>query len=711
MRLGSDMYSANGGSSADLDLRGIGQAIWRKRRWIVLPTVAAALLSVFTVMLMTPRYKSEARILIEGRESVFVRPEAERGDRERATVDAEAVQSQVQLVLSKDLAAQVVRQLKLGGHPEFDPVVHGFSPFRFVIAALGLGKDALAMPAEERVLEAYYNRLTVYPVDKSRVIAIEFTSADPDLAARVANTIAETYLAMQQRVRQEQTRAAGRWLAGEIETLRGKVADAEARVEDYRAKSSLFIGTNNTTLPNQQLGELSTQLSAARAQRSDMEARARLIRDLLRRGTPIEASEVLNSELVRRLAEQRATLRAQLAEQSSTLLDQHPRIKELRAQILEIDRQIKAEADKIARAFETDARFAGARVENLSAGLDQLKKQAAASNDQDVRLRSLDREARAQRELLESYLAKYREATARESLGSTPGEARVISNALVSNTPAFPKKLPIIFVATLTALFLSSGIVASGELMRAAATASGLRVPDGAEAAHDAVSRSEESSPVMRLAQDERIRNLRNAERADEDRDADRASEPPWLSGQRAVAVFSASQNGASAAAAEALARRMSATRRVAIIDCVFDGTGPDGDTPGLAELVRGECSFADIITRDADSAAHRVTAGRIGPEGDAIWESERLGTALDALVRSYDFTVLDAGTPTVKAAPRIARLSPRALLVGGQAPEERVIVAHERMMAAGFIDVVEADGDGRPAFDRDNTFRAPRAA
>ena len=72
---------------------------------------------------------------------------------------------------------------------------------------------------------------------------------------------------------------------------------------------------------------------------------------------------MLNSELVRRLSEQRVTLRAQLAEQSSTLLGGHPRIKELRAQIADIDRQIRDEASKISRSIDNDARIAGGRVE------------------------------------------------------------------------------------------------------------------------------------------------------------------------------------------------------------------------------------------------------------------------------------------------------------------------------------------------------------
>src|SRR5262249_38741749 len=316
----------------------------------------------------------------------FLRPNGERNE-ERATVDAEAVTSQVQLVLSRDLAREIIKKNKLAELPEFDPVLHGLSPLKSLLALFGIGRDPFTMTPEERVLDAYFDRLTAYAVDKSRVIVVEFQSRDPDLAARVANSITDGYLVLQQNARRGQAKSASQWLSGEIDNLRRKVAEDEAKVEDFRSKSSLFVGTNNTTLSNQQLGELNTQLNNARALKSDAEAKARLIREMLQSGKPVEASEVLNSELIRRLSEQRVTLRAQLAEQSSTLLDNHPRIKELKAQLADLDRQIRDEAGKISRSLDNDARIAGGRVDALTAGLDQLKKLAASSNGQDVQLR------------------------------------------------------------------------------------------------------------------------------------------------------------------------------------------------------------------------------------------------------------------------------------------------------------------------------------
>src|SRR3977135_3227286 len=377
----------------DLDLRAIGQALNRKRSRLVIPTLLALVLSIAAVNLVPARYKSEARILIDGRENVFLRPNGERDD-QRNSVDPEAVTSQVQLLLSRDLAREIIKKNKLADRPEFDPVLQGLSPVKSLMALFGIGRDPFSLTPEERVLDAYFDRLTAYAVDKSRVVVIEFQSRDPDLAAKVANSIAENYLVLQQNARQEQAKAAGQWLSGEIDSLRKKVAEAESRVEDFRSKSSLFVGTNNTTLSNQQMGELNTQLNNARALKSHAESKARLIREILHGGKPIEASEVLNSELTRRLSEQRVTLRAQLAEQSSTLLDGHPRIKELRAQLADLDRQLREEASKISRSLDNDARIAGGRVEGLSASLEQLKKQATSTNGQDVQLRALGREAK-----------------------------------------------------------------------------------------------------------------------------------------------------------------------------------------------------------------------------------------------------------------------------------------------------------------------------
>jgi uncharacterized protein involved in exopolysaccharide biosynthesis/Mrp family chromosome partitioning ATPase len=681
--------------TGDIDVRVLGAALARNRGWVIVPTVLAAALSITGVNLVTPRYKSEARILIDGRENVFLRPNGERNE-ERGALDPEAVTSQVQLVLSRDLARDIIVKNRLADRPEFDPVLQGASPLKSILALFGIGRDPSSMTPEERVLDAYSDRLTAYAVDKSRVIVVEFQSRDPELAARVANSVAEGYLVLQRNARQEQAKAASQWLAGEIDNLRRKVADAEARVEDFRSKSSLFVGTNNTTLSNQQLGELNTQLNNARALKSDAETRARLIREMLQGGKPIEASEVLNSELMRRLSEQRITLRAQLAEQSSTLLDNHPRIKELKAQLADLERQIRDEAGKISRSLENDARIAGGRVESLNESLDQLKRQASSSNGQDVQLRALEREAKAQRDLLETYLAKYREANTRESIDTAPADGRVISRAIVSNMPAYPKKLPIVLIATLATLLLATGLIVTGELLRMTAppavatlvsTAEGLRAPPGFAAAPEIEAMRPDAEPAIEVgeshevvAPQSEIEHLAAALRSVGE-------------GARKITVLGTAPGDALTLTTLTLARLLAREARVVAVDLAASSlamaaASVDPNAPGLAELLQGEASFGQIITRDRSSRAQLVNAGRPGFDR-ALLKSPRLTLAIDALLRVYDHLLLHAGTASDLPAELLTSAA-RAVMVpdASMPPESRTVVC-EQLKAAGFSEVV----------------------
>jgi len=678
----------------DLDLRLIGQALSRKRAWIIIPTLLALAVSLTAVNLVPPRYKSEARILIDGRENVFLRPNGERED-QRNAVDPEAVASQVQLLLSRDLAREVIKKNKLADLPEFDPVLQGLSPVKSLLALVGIGRDPFTLTPEERVLDAYFDRLAAYAVDKSRVIVVEFQSRDPDLAAQVANAIAESYLVLQQNARQQQARAAGQWLSGEIDNLRRKVADAESRVEDFRSKSSLFVGTNNTTLSNQQMGELNTQLNNARALKSDAESKARLIREMLQSGKPIEATEVVNSELIRRLSEQRVTLRAQLAEQSSTLLDNHPRIKELKAQLNDIDRQIREEASKVSRSLENDARIAAGRVDSLSASLETSKKQATSTNGQDVQLRALEREAKSQRDLLESYLAKYREATARENIDAGPADGRIISRALVSNTPAFPKKLPIVLIATLATLMLCAGCIATGELLRMTAPRA---APVFAATAPVRVAEPVLESPPTAPVMPEKV-----AEVAPPVAEIDQLAAQLLRAGvaARKIVVLGSGQSESITLTALTLARLLAREAKVLLVDLsaaspAFAAVSADPMAPGLAELMLGEASFAQVITRDRLSRAHLVTAGRQGADR-ALLQSPRLSLALDALLRVYDHVLLDAGTASDLPAELLTS-NARAVVVPdpSMTAETRQLMA-EQLREVGFSDVAMLSKPAQP--------------
>jgi Mrp family chromosome partitioning ATPase/capsular polysaccharide biosynthesis protein len=538
------------------------------------------------------------------------------------------------------------------------------------------------------VLDAYYDRLQVFPVEKSRVIVIDFLSEDPKLAAEVANTIAEAYLVRQQAAKQQQARAAGEWLAGEIETMRQKVADAEAKVEAFRSNSNLLVGPNNTTLSAQSLGDVNAQLAAARAQKGDAQSKAKLIREMLRSGGPLESSDILNSELIRRLSEQRVTLRAQLAEQSSSLLGNHPRIKELKAQIADLDKQIRAEADMLAHSLENDAKLADARVDTLSASLDQLKSQAAGTNEQDVQLRALERDAKSERELLESYLAKYREATARDTINSAPADARVISRATVSNVPAYPKKLPTVLIASLAVMVLCSGWVLTRELLAAPVAAaprpsrSGVGRRRRAPAIADAAPARFASLPDRALP----AAGVPVAAIKEVAADVDGGGGP--------IAVFGVARGLDATGIAIKLARALAENGgRVVLVelgsgDDAIKAISSDPSAGGLAELAAGTASFSAIITKDKQSALNLITSGRTPADRLTILSAPGMAPTFAALARSYDHLVLDAGALGGPEMGAIAEIAPHAFLLTETATGAATTAGRERLIDAGFDDV-----------------------
>ncbi len=708
MRVGSQSASSvtRGG---EIDLHTLGRSLWSKRRKIVLPTLIVAVLAIVGVNVVTPRYESEARVIVEGRENVFLRPSTERLSIEdvRAQIDSEAVTSQAQVLQSRDVALAVIKELKLAQLPEFDPTLRGTSLVGSILALFS-AETKLKLTPEERVLTQYYKRLSVLPIDKSRVIQIEFQSSDANLAARVVNTIVDEYVRFQRDNKVEQTRTAGQWLALEIEKLRPVVDAAERRVEDFRARANLFLGTNGTNLANQQLGELTSQLAAARAQKADLDARSRLIRDMLRNGRPIEAGDITNAELIRRLIEQRVTLRSQLAEQSSTLLDQHPRIKELRAQIGALDFQIRGEAEKLVVALENDARIAGARIETTGAAIDQLKRQIAGLNSQEIELRALEREAKAQRDLLETYLAKYREAATRDSLESAPADIRVISRAIPSNIPAFPKKIPIVAIATLATAFLAVTLIVTGDLLDPGNARPQPREPAREKRSFFARGRRKPAEPIVETG----ISSPQSAPAAAPASgarpsgvsvdDLARALRRIGEAGRR-ITVVGAARNVGTTFTAVGLGRALvQQGARTVLVDLSLAAPNiavmsTDPDAPGISELVGGSAHFGDIVTRDRFSRLHLVAAGRRPADPAAVLASPRLAMTLEALATTYDHVLVDAGAIGDGSVDTMARLAPRAVLVATDLSHPDTRAARERLIGAGFFEVTILLGKTAP--------------
>ena len=503
--------------AGEIDVGEIGRALKRRRRVYLLPTLIAFVLIALYVNVATKRYTAQNQILLENQETFFTRPDRVNVPAEAASqLDETAVASQVQLINSPDIARRAIKQLQLAGNDEFDPLAHT-NPVSRVLMMLGIIPDPTRESADARIVDTFLQKLVVFSPPKTRVITIEFTSRDPVLAARSANTVAELYIQEQSAAKRTQAKGAAEALSAQIVDLRGKLSKADAEREHYRASSGLLAGTNNMTIGGQQLADINSDLSKARSTQADAQAKASMIRELLRSGKAADVAEVTNNDIVRRLWDQRATAQAQLALESRTLLPGHPRIKELTAAVAQYDSGLKSAARQAASTLENEAAIAGQRVANLETVLAQQKKAVGVSNADEVHLRALERIAQSFKDQLESSTTKYEEAVARQSSAATPADARIISRATAPELPSYPKKIPFIVFGTLATLIFAAGFVVASELLSGRAS-SGVVADEGRGATlHDRLPAAVETpdvAPVAPIAAVAPVASTREAPRA-----------------------------------------------------------------------------------------------------------------------------------------------------------------------------------------------------
>ena len=187
---------------------------------------------------------------------------------------------------------------------------------------------------------------------QSRILQIEFSSRDPDLAANAANTIAELYIDLKQQAKRENAREAAQSLKPLIADLQQRVTEADAKVADFRLANGLYDSAENRSLPTQQLADLATKLADARAFQSEALAKARALRELLSRNRLGDAGEISNNDLVRTISSRRSALQAQLAADSRTLLLRPPEDQGNAGQLSDIETQLRAAVEKAARGLD-----------------------------------------------------------------------------------------------------------------------------------------------------------------------------------------------------------------------------------------------------------------------------------------------------------------------------------------------------------------------
>jgi len=723
----------------DVDLAGIFASIWRHKGKLLLVATLAAVLAYLVLQTVDPKYKASARVLIKQNEQVLGTQSGQNAQQNADRFDDSGMASQVELLRSPELIRGVSEKLSMQQR-ETLAGDGGVSAPKRILQMLGLVADTSNVTQDDRLYQNFDDNLVVYQAERARVIVVEFTSTDPQLAADIPNLITREYLVLQEKL----TRGVGQdeleLLKPELDALRAAVRDADGKVADFRENFDLLDGAGNVSLATQELSELATELGRVRAQRSQAEADAAAVGRAVSSGQLDNASSVLNSPLIQRLRERQVSLKGDLAERSTTLLDGHPVIQRLRSQISELNSQISREARKIQRSLQENVRTTRSREQALIQQRNTLKSESSRVGRRQVELAELQRDADAKRQQLNAYLLSYQEAQARTSREFVPVDAFIFASANAPSQSFFPKVLPIVAGTFFGTLLVGAMITLAGAILTAPASGQASAAPAQAAAPYqdyaaqqpyaaydEPVEAKRGFTPAIDAAKRAAsvispLRSVDAPSMTPETSLNENTLYPDMAGAQNAPAPFQPRSHSVAAVtehllqigakrvvvvpdepgndgrATMTLARQLAERgARVVLVDMTEEGSVSQSmlgtrNTAGIGELITEGCDLGEALHRDTGSRVHVIPTGRTAASASPQTTS-KLATVLRALRHSYDYVIVDRGMTELVGLDRVFD-SESVVAISSKQNIETAKRLHDILLRGGYGDAMIMSGN-----------------
>ena len=683
----------------DIDVGGIFVALRRKWWLIALLSVLTGAVLLVTLSMVSPRYKSSARILIRDGDNAFTRSTRDQTVLQAGgRFDQAAIRSFVEVIGSDKIALRVIDELDLTEKAEFSDKP-GLMDLVSAMLNFGAGDDYAIAGPKDIALKKYKERLKVYALLQTRVIVIEFWSHDAKLAQSIVKRLSESYIEEQRDRGMESSEEASIFLDPRVEELEANIVRTEQAVAEFRASSDILLSNNNNSLlATEQLSQASSELSRVRTERSSAEAKVNTIKSALGNGSSLEiVPDVIQSSLIQRLREREVEIKAQISDLSTSLLPNHPRMKALQSQLADFQNQIRRAANNIVRSLEGNVEQARETELGLEQRIIKLKAEAARVDEKLVELRALEREAEAAKVLLADYKNRSLEAKTRSGLAEV--DAEIISPANLSIKPFFPQIMPITIVGMLGAAVLTSlGIItasllsAVGGVQRREAMP---RIPEPNQRDNEAVSEYDNrvspeiaAEPEFRTEEGPASKQDKMPERKFSDDipvghtggdyrsyDASQGGNGfakfeqqyvselldghPKLNMEQAIsaiqqtgggqiAVLTPGRGDGSLASLE-LARALHLTGlETVLVDLSADGICSrkalgEGDLPGFFDLICGEAQAGEVIFLDRQSGASVVPAGMMAIGAPPV-RRDLVQSVITAMEETFDVCIFECG-------------------------------------------------------------------
>jgi uncharacterized protein involved in exopolysaccharide biosynthesis/Mrp family chromosome partitioning ATPase len=450
-------------TAAGFSVLELGRLLWRRRIAIIGAALIGACVAVAIGKGLSPKYLATAQLYVDPRELQLVDRELTPRAQDVSGLSM-VVESQARLITSNNVLLQVIRNTNLDRDPEFGGVSKNI--FGVLLGLFGL-EIPVADPTkieQMSALDALNRHVAVKKTDRSFIVDIDVWSRDPAKAAMLANALAQTYLTESRNSQATAARRATTDLSGRLMELKERLRKAENVLAIYKAQNN-FVGTQDTLISDQQLSASNQRLAAARAATLDAQAKYDQIVASRRAATDNGAiPEALQSPTIANLRSQYAEARKRHAELAGELGPLHPALRQMEKQVEDLRRTINEEVDRYATSANNDLTRARDYEASLNKALDAQKEQSVQMSQAAVRLRELERDVEASRDVYQAFLKRSRETEEQESLNTS--SARIIGEATVPQRRSFPPAMSLLAMVGFMfgALAASAWTVIAGQL-------------------------------------------------------------------------------------------------------------------------------------------------------------------------------------------------------------------------------------------------------
>ena len=421
--------------SAGLNVLQLAQLLWRRKTAIAAAGLIGACAAIAISKSLTPKYFATAQLYVDPRELQLVDRELTPRSQDISGL-AMVVESQARVITSNSVLTQVIQNTHIDKDPEFGGGANGLTSNLLGLFGLEARQAKAPVNVQTTALDALNRHIIVKKTDRTFIVDIDVWSEDPAKAAMLANAISSAYLIETKNSQSIAARRATSDLSGRLKELQERLRTAENTLAVYKAQNN-FVGTQDTLITDQQLLASNQRLAAAHAATLDAQAKLDQIEASRRAASDAGAiPEALQSPTIANLRAQYAEARRRLAEMTSELGPLHPSLRQMGKQVEDLHRTVSEEIDRYAQSAKNDLTRARDYETSLTRSLEAQKRQSVQLSQASVRLRELERDVEASRDVYQSFLKRSRETEEQESLNTS--NARIIGEATVPQRRSFP---------------------------------------------------------------------------------------------------------------------------------------------------------------------------------------------------------------------------------------------------------------------------------